>query len=143
MKSVRTIAPPGRSTAAVTWAGWARTKLARSEEPPRRTVTEAGTRRKPSVVSSVKVRSAVELCPPSSTAVTEKRQRPSGAPVGAQGKRYVPGARTPLSSVCVTPPGPARDAVTVEGRTVLYVSVCFSPTPSPFGESSAASGGGT
>src|SRR5919204_2961768 len=104
----------------------------------RRTVTDAGTRRKPSVLSTANGRSAVERRPWSSTAVTEKRQRPSGAAepsvfVPDQSKRYVPGERAAWSSKRVAPPGPLSVAVTVEGRTTLYVRVCFSPTPSPLG----------
>src|SRR5207248_3690058 len=109
--------------------------------------TVAGARRKPSVSSRPKVRSAVERRPRSSTAVTEKRQRPSGAAepsafLPSQSKRYVPGPRAPLPASRVTPPGPTSVAVTVEGRTTLYTTVCRSSTASPFGERTATVGGG-
>ena len=86
-------------------------------------------------------RSAVDVCPWSSVALTLKRQLPSGSAVPAQVKRYVPGARCPASIGTVTFPGPTRLACTALGRTTLYEKDCVSATRSAFGDKTGAATG--
>src|SRR5205085_8878052 len=115
-----------------------------------RSRTERGARlMKPSVSFSQKERSTDESCPLASVAETTQRQRPSGWSVArrffeavGQVNVYVPGCRATVSEKPVTPPGPSRLAVTVEGRTTLYATCCCSATPSPFGETTGSDGGG-
>ena len=55
---------------------------------------------------------------------------------------YVPGSRAPDSWKATVPSGAVSVTETVDGRTILYESCCVSATPSPFGETTASSGGG-
>ena len=64
-----------------TFAGWASVNDAARFEPLRVTTAADGAVRKPSVVLSENGRSAVDVRPWSSVAVTERRQAPSGAGV--------------------------------------------------------------
>src|SRR3954467_10851408 len=95
-----------------------------------------------SVRSRSKVRSAVEVCPVVSVAVTTPRQRPAGSgPPSAWGafrsSGYVPGAAGPEYVHRATPSGPTRRAVTVDWRTILYESRCRPPVPESTGVSGA------
>ena len=57
--------------------------------------------------------------------------------------RTSPGPRgTAASCHAIDPSGAVSVAVAVDGRTILYESFCVSATPSPFGETTASSGGG-
>src|SRR5438270_3939298 len=80
-RSVRTTAPDPRSSVTCTFAGWASVNDPARFEPLRVTTAADGAVRKPRVVFSAKGRSAVDVRPWSSVAVTERRQAPSGAGV--------------------------------------------------------------
>src|SRR5436305_7366468 len=80
-KSVRTTAPDPSSSVTCTFAGCASVNDAARFEPLRVTTAAEGAVRKPRVVLSENGRSAVDVLPWSSVAVTEKRQAPSGAGV--------------------------------------------------------------
>ena len=54
----------------------------------------------------------------------------------------MPGSRSSVCDSAVAPPGPTRHIVTVEGRTTLNESSCFSAIPSPFGETTESAGRG-
>src|SRR6187402_299500 len=153
--------PSGVSTVTFTRAARACDQRTSVRPPVLRTTTRAGeTRSDPSVEFTAKRRVVVDDSPCSSVAATVSVHLPSAgatgsgseggwpsggggdATVGGKATSYAPGSRAmPASCHAIVPPGAVSVAVTVDGRTTLYESRCSSATPSPFGETTASSGG--